>query len=102
MTETTTDRPDRTAGLEINPVTDGYIIYQADRDRVHYLNQTAAPEFELCDDRNEFDDLVRLGQQAWQLASPPIEEVTECIGALRQEGGTGPVRLGSLWIRWLR
>jgi hypothetical protein len=86
MTESQTDKPDQAAGLEINPVTDGYIIYQAERDRVHYLNQTAALVFELCNGRNEFNDLVRMVQQAWQLASPPIEEVTECLGALRQEG----------------
>ena len=86
MTEATTERPDKAEGLEINPVTDGYVIYQADRDRVHYLNQTAAIVFELCNGRNAVDDLVRVVQQAWQLASPPTEEVTECLEALRLEG----------------
>jgi len=86
MSETTANRPDKAAGLEINPVTDGYIIYQADRDRVHYLNQTAALVFELCNGRNALDDLVGLVRQAWQLASPPVEEVTECLDALRQAG----------------
>ncbi|MGA3397587.1 MAG: PqqD family protein [Acetobacteraceae bacterium] len=86
MTETTTDRPDKTVGLEINPVTDGYIIYQADRDRVHYLNQTAAIVFELCNGHNAIDDLARMVQQAWQLTSPPTEDVMECLDALRQEG----------------
>jgi hypothetical protein len=86
MSNATTDRPDKTAGLEINPVTDGYIIYQADRDRVHYLNQTAAIVFELCNGRNAADDLARMVQQAWQLPSPPTEEVTDCLDALRLEG----------------
>lgn len=86
MNEMTTDRPDKTAGLEINAVTDGYIVYQADRDRVHYLNQTAAIVFELCDGRNDIADLARIIQQAWQLEAPPIEEVTDCLDALRREG----------------
>ena len=85
MNETATDRPDKTAGLEINPVTDGYIIYQADRDRVHYLNQTAALVFELCNGLHAAEDLARMVQQAWELPSPPVEEVTECLEALRQE-----------------
>jgi len=86
MTETATSRPDKTGGLEINPVTDGYIIYQAARDRVHYLNQTAALVFELCNGRNSSDDLARMVQDAWQLASPPLEEVTDCLDSLRKEG----------------
>jgi hypothetical protein len=86
MIETAPDRPDKTSGLEINPVTDGYIVYQADRDRVHYLNQTAAIVFELCNGQNGSADLARMLQQAWQLASPPIEEVTQCLDMLRQEG----------------
>jgi len=86
MTETATSRPDKTDGLEINPVTDGYIIYQAERDRVHYLNQTAALVFELCNGRNSSDDLARMVQEAWQLSSPPLEEVADCLDSLRKEG----------------
>jgi hypothetical protein len=34
-------RPRRAAGVELSEVTDGFLVYQPDRDRVHYLNPTA-------------------------------------------------------------
>ena len=39
----------RAEGLDVNEVPDGYVIYQTEADRVHYLNKTAAIVFELCD-----------------------------------------------------
>ncbi len=86
MSGTATDRPNKAAGLEINPVTDGYVVYQAEFDRVHYLNQAAAIVFELCNGRNDVADLVRMVGEAWDLTSPPTEEVVECVDALRQSG----------------
>ncbi|HEX5454573.1 MAG TPA: PqqD family protein [Stellaceae bacterium] len=78
--------PMMVAGIEINPVTDGYIVYQPDRDRVHYLNQTAALLLELCNGRNPEADLPGLVQSAYGLAAPPIAEVAECLESLRGEG----------------
>ena len=72
--------------LEINAVADGYIVYQPDRDRVHYLNQTAALVLELCNGRNAEADLPELLRLAWDLPAPPVEEVAECLEALRKEG----------------
>ena len=78
--------PKMAADLEINEVADGYIVYQPDRDRVHYLNQTAALVLELCNGRNAEADLPELLRTAWDLAAPPIEEVAECLETLRKEG----------------
>jgi hypothetical protein len=39
----------RAEGLDVDEVSDGYVIYQTGSDRVHYLNKTAAIVFELCD-----------------------------------------------------
>ena len=52
MSDTPEHYPKTTQGLEINAVDDGYIVYQSERDRVHYLNQTAALILELCNGRN--------------------------------------------------
>ena len=41
----------RAPGLEINEVTDGFLVYQRDRDRVHFLNATATLVLESCDGR---------------------------------------------------
>ncbi len=79
-------KPLMAPNLEINEVADGYIVYQPDRDRVHYLNQTAALLLELCNGQNAEADLPELVRSAWDLAAPPSEEVAECLEALRKEG----------------
>ena len=78
--------PKTTQGLEINAVADGYIVYQSARDRVHYLNQTAALILELCNGRNPAATLPELLQSAFDLPDAPVEEVEECLKTLRTEG----------------
>lgn len=78
--------PKSAQGLEINTVADGYIVYQSERDRVHYLNQTAALILELCNGRNPEAALPELLQSAFDLPNAPVEEVEECLKTLRTEG----------------
>jgi hypothetical protein len=78
--------PAKAPDLEINEVADGYIVYHPDRDRVHYLNQTAAVVFELCNGRNAEADMPELLRLAWDLPKAPVEEVLDCLQALRKEG----------------
>ena len=56
--------------LEINEVPDGYIIYQSARDRVHYLNKTAAVVFELCNGKLDAQAIVGRVVQAFEPADP--------------------------------
>jgi hypothetical protein len=79
-------KPVKAPGIEINEVADGYIVYQPDRDRVHYLNQTATVVLELCNGRNAEGDMPELLRLAWDLPEPPMEEVAECLETLRREG----------------
>jgi coenzyme PQQ synthesis protein D (PqqD) len=85
MTGDAHSNPVKAPDLEINEVTDGYIVYQPDRDRVHYLNQTAALILELCNGRNAEANLPELLRLAWDLCEPPVEEVAECLETLRKE-----------------
>lgn len=78
--------PKTSQDLQINAVTDGYIVYQSDRDRVHYLNQTAALILELCNGRNPAAALPKLLQSAFDLPDAPVEEVEECLRTLHTEG----------------
>ena len=80
------ERPKRAKGLDVHEVEDGLVVYQADRDRVHYLNQTSAVVFEFCTGKNTNDDIVGLVQAAWELAEPPRNEVMTCLLQLRAEG----------------
>jgi hypothetical protein len=78
--------PQSAQGLEINAVADGYIVYQPERDRVHYLNPTAALILELCNGRNAETELPELLQSAFDLSAPPADEVKACLQTLRGEG----------------
>ena len=79
-------RPTVVAGLEISLVADGSVVYDPERDRVHYLNQTAAVVFELCSGENEPGDMARVLQLAYGLEEPPEAEVRACLEQLSREG----------------
>jgi PqqD family protein of HPr-rel-A system len=81
-----TERPARAGDIEINEAADGYVVYHPARDRVHYLNHTAALMLELCTGRNEPAEIVELLQRAYDLPEPPREETQQCLDQLRQEG----------------
>ena len=83
MTEVVSQAED----LEINEVPDGYIIYQSTRDRVHYLNKTAAVVFEFCDGKLDADSVVTRVAQAFELGDPAKSaEIASCLGSLIEEG----------------
>ena len=80
-----TELPKLVAGLEINKVADGYIVYQPARDRVHYLNHTATIVLELCNGTNSPSEIASLLQSAYDLLAPPEVEVAACLQQLRSE-----------------
>lgn len=77
---------DRADGLDVHEVPDGYIVYQTARDKVHYLNKTAAVIFEFCDGRRDKDDIVSRVATAFELAPRMQEEVSNCLESLIGEG----------------
>jgi Coenzyme PQQ synthesis protein D (PqqD) len=78
--------PQRVAGLEIREAPDGFVVYQPDRDRLHYLNPTAAMLFESCDGRIRAAELPALLAAAYQMNEPPVDEVEQCLTKLLEEG----------------
>ena len=72
--------------IEINEVADGFIVYHPSRDRVHYLNQTAAIVLEFCTGENDVGQIVHLLQAAYDLPEPPEIEIGECLAQLSEEG----------------
>ncbi len=72
-------------GLETHEVADGYIIYQSDRDRVHYLNHTAAILLALCTGKNCVTEMPELLRSAFGLAALPVAETRECLERLAAE-----------------
>jgi hypothetical protein len=79
-------RPRRAAGIELSEVTDGFLVYQPERDRVHYLNATAALLLEVCDGSLAASDLPPFLATAFSLAAPPRDEVAACLASLLAEG----------------
>jgi hypothetical protein len=80
------ETPKPVSSLEINKVADGYVVYQPDRDRVHYLNHTATIILELCNGRNDAATIANLLKSAYELPATPVEEVVACLRQLSDEG----------------
>jgi hypothetical protein len=76
----------RTSDLDVHEVPDGYIVYDNARDRVHYLNNTAAIIFEFCGSKLEPDDVVRRVAKAFDLDPSAHAEIRAAIDLLLKEG----------------
>jgi hypothetical protein len=72
-------------GLELTDVPDGRVVYQADRERVHFLNPTAVIVFELCGEKLSVGAIESFLKDAYDLGETPSAAVRECIGSLLSE-----------------
>ena len=77
--------PKKADDLEINTVEDGYVVYQRDRDRIHYLNHTAALVFEQCDGQTAASDIPKRIKELFGLPEAPEKEVKECLDSMFKE-----------------
>ncbi len=78
--------PQRVDGLEINPAEDGFIVYQPEFDRVHFLNATAVLILELCNGKNSEQQIVDLIEEAYNLKEKPAEMVSETLAKMKDDG----------------
>ena len=76
----------RTPGCEISHMPDGFVVYQAEKDKVHYLNPTAAMIYELCDAKLTASGIAAYLQRTFSLSEPPTAEVADCIDSLVKQG----------------
>ena len=76
----------RVEGLDINEMDDGFMIYDARTDRVHFLNHTARAVLECCDGALSSLEIARVLEDAWDLESPPFEEEESLLLQLTEEG----------------
>ncbi len=79
-------RPLRVPNLEVNEVTDGFVVSRPNHDRIHYLNPTAAFILESCDGRLRARELPDLVATAFRLDNPPRNDVETCLISLLEEG----------------
>jgi hypothetical protein len=76
----------RTPDLEVHKVPDGYLIYQGNRDKVSYLNQSAAVVFEFCDCALDYEDVVRRASTIFGLEAAAQPQIRACVDSLIEEG----------------
>jgi len=72
--------------VDINNVEDGYVIYQHEKDKVHYLNHTAVIVLELCTGKNAVGTIPQIIQESYGLSHLPEKEVFDCLNSLFNEG----------------
>ena len=77
--------PTREPGLEIEPAGDGFIVYDEGRERVHYLNHTAALVFELSTGELDVRGISEWIAQVYGLAEPPLGDVESALEELVAE-----------------
>lgn len=87
MTEITPDTKFHAVdGVELNRVPDGAMVYQNDRERVHFLNPTALVVYELCGLSKTASEIEIFLADAFGLGASPTEAVRECLASLLDEG----------------
>jgi hypothetical protein len=79
------DRFRMVEGIDRQEVVDGYIIYDKAKDRVHFLNPTAAIVLELCTGVLTPIEIASVVQRMFSLPDPPGDPVRECLSSLLSE-----------------
>ena len=74
----------REEGLEINIVDDGYVVYQPNRDKLHYLNHIAGLILELSNGKNTELEIAGLLRDVYKLPQDPTEEAAQGLELLRK------------------
>ena len=86
------DQPDephylrKADGLEVHAVAAQVAVYDAQADRIHYLNPTAALILELADGSLSAQQIAALVQEAYKLPDAPLAEVCNCLSDLQKAG----------------
>ncbi|WP_426610493.1 PqqD family protein [Bradyrhizobium sp. McL0616] len=80
------DRYRKIGGFDQDEVVDGYIIYSQAKDRVHFLNPTAAIVLELCTGVLTALEIAEVVQRTFSLPQTPIGPVRDCLATLLSEG----------------
>jgi hypothetical protein len=73
-------------GLEKTEVPDGFVIFKAETEKVHYLNPTAAIIFELSDGTKNLGEIAEFIREAYKLPEAPLHEILACTQNLVEQG----------------
>jgi hypothetical protein len=79
-------KPTAVDWLDVSEVKDGLVVYDPTRDRVHYLNVTAAVVFTLCDGGRDRDGIAEAVSTVFGVDAVGRTEIDDCLVQLEQEG----------------
>ena len=75
--------------LEVIASDEGFVIHDAALAIVHYLNETAAIVFSLCDGERTVSEIAQLVQHHYDLDEPPTEDIALAVADLTEKGVLG-------------
>jgi hypothetical protein len=78
--------PKRASDLEINDVTDGYVVSRPGDHQIHYLNASAAFILECCDGAHKAEQLSSLIADFFETDHACVFDVEACLAALSKAG----------------
>ncbi len=79
------DRPCAVEGLEVTEVADGLVVYDPERERVHYLNASAAVIFAFCDGAHDRRGIVDATTSMFGPDAMSSRDVEACIAELEDK-----------------
>ncbi len=80
------DTPTQRSNVETVAADEGFVVHDATRGVVHYLNQTAAIVLSLCNGERSGEDIAQLVGHQYGLAEPPLNDVLEILAKLEEQG----------------
>lgn len=86
MTLDMTRRYAKLVELETEQVPDGYVVYLSARERVFFLNNTAAVILELCDGEHTLEEIADILVAAYELDELPQDAFQTSVTNLIDEG----------------
>jgi hypothetical protein len=78
--------PKTRTDLEIIAADEGFVVHDARRQVVHYLNPTAAIVLSLCDGERSASEIAELIGRQFELDDPPQKDVLEILQKLEEQG----------------
>lgn len=78
--------PAQRSDLEIVAADEGFVVHDASRGVVHYLNQTAAIVLSLCNGERTVDEIAALVGDQYGLEEAPQKDVEEILSKLGEQG----------------
>lgn len=72
-------------GIEVREGVDGYVVYDAVADRLHFLSATAVFVLQCCDGRVRAAELPAILAEVFGLEQEPWADVESCLNALMAE-----------------